>query len=180
MLSWKDRTKIIEFSSWLHTKPPQIHTLCLRALSRGSLNSSTCCYANSPGQPAPRPPPSGAEPAGEQPERSSKKAIAKRVGRVFLTTPPQHLGTPCACAACPQGTPCIRAARPAAPQHKRWHCAWRPRGGSLLPGLAAEARPAAAATSPPAAAAPSPSNHAPPPLLQTPRAAGMDRGGGHA
>lgn len=140
------------------------------------MNSSTQCRAHSPGQPAPRPPPSGAEPAGEQPERSSKKAIAKRVGRVFLTTPPRHLGTPCACAACPQGTPSIRAARPAAPPHKRWHCAWRPRGGSLLPGLAAEARPAAAATSPPAAAAPSPSNHAPPPLLKTPRAAGMDRG----
>ena len=34
ILSWKGPTKIIESNSWLHTGPPKIQTLCLRALSK--------------------------------------------------------------------------------------------------------------------------------------------------
>jgi len=49
--------------SWRRlARTTQNQTLCLRALSRRSLNSSTEGRAHSPGQPAPCPPPCGAAP----------------------------------------------------------------------------------------------------------------------
>ena len=40
ILSWKGPTEIIKSHSQVHTAPPKIQTLCLRALSKLSLNSS--------------------------------------------------------------------------------------------------------------------------------------------
>jgi len=41
ILSWKGSTRIIGPSSWFHTGPPKIQILCLRALSKCSLNYGT-------------------------------------------------------------------------------------------------------------------------------------------
>jgi len=60
--SWKGPTKTIEANPWLHTGPPKIQTLHLRALSRCSFSSGPWGCAHCPGQPVPCPPPSGADP----------------------------------------------------------------------------------------------------------------------
>lgn len=44
---WKRLKRIVESSSWLHTGLPKIQTLCLRVLSRRSLNSGTLGHAPS-------------------------------------------------------------------------------------------------------------------------------------
>ena len=62
ILSWKGPVRTIKSNSRFHTGPPKIQTLCLRALSRHSLNSSTGGHAHSPGQPVPCPAPCGAAP----------------------------------------------------------------------------------------------------------------------
>jgi len=41
ILSWKRSMGIIKSNSWLHTEPPKIQTLCLRALSKHCLNSGS-------------------------------------------------------------------------------------------------------------------------------------------
>ena len=57
-LSWKGSTRITKSSSWLHTEPHKIQTL--RVLSKHAVSTGRAqgC-AHRPGQPVPRPLPSG-------------------------------------------------------------------------------------------------------------------------
>lgn len=44
--SWKGHIRLIESNSWLHTLPPKNQTLCLRVLSKCSLNSVSLALGN--------------------------------------------------------------------------------------------------------------------------------------
>ena len=59
---WERAHKNHQVQLWAVHRTTQNQTLCLKALSRCSLNSGTGGRAHSPGQPVPCPPPSGADP----------------------------------------------------------------------------------------------------------------------